>query len=601
MADSFQSDVWDLRVSTRSVIDASSAWLGLKAGLESTADQLAGSVSSVREVWDTPMATSYFEHVPGLIEALRIAAGVCGEVSTTLDDMVTDVMGAQSALSVSFHRLRQQMLAIDLGGTIIFLPQDDADHELLAEETASARRIRRQARGAVGAAEAVVRGASTRVAGLRSPWSTIASTGAPHWDAPIGTWVATSTMLDLGGSTLITGTSADDVITVGVDPATGETIVTVGDVVYRVPRGQPVVINAGDGNDRITVPTGTTVHLRFLGGAGDDRIDGGASLGPNDYFGGQGKDSIEAGAGNDFLSGGADRDYLDGRGGDDRLFGGHGNDVVYGMGGDDVLDGGAGNDYLEGAEGDDQVSGGDGADQVSGGRGDDTLLGGGGDDVMLAGDGTDVVHGQDGVDTLYVGADDTSTTGARIIVEYQPTAGEHIEVSGSPEFVARVQADLEMLRSSPVGQHALETLGQQYEDSDGWWPLDSKAGLKIVETDEPNAWAHPEGNEYNEDGYAIQYNPSFVASGSSTEWVPVVVLYHEMGHIFQFGDGSWPDGQYNQAPPGEAPRMVNNGERQNVGLPWNSDGVDPDEVQPDPLITENALRRELGVPERQEY
>lgn len=268
MADSFQSDVWDLRVSTRSVIDASSAWLGLKAGLESTADQLAGSVSSVREVWDTPMATSYFEHVPGLIEALRAAAGVCAEVSTTLDHLVTDVMGAQSALSVSLHRLQQQMPAIDLGGTIIFLPQDDADHELLAEEAASARGIRRQARGVVGAAQAVVRGASTRVASLRSPWSAIASTGAPRWDAPIGTWVATSTMLDLGGSTLITGTSSDDVITVGIDPATGETIVTVGDVVHRVPRGQPVVINAGDGNDRITVPTGSTVHLRFLGGAG---------------------------------------------------------------------------------------------------------------------------------------------------------------------------------------------------------------------------------------------------------------------------------------------------------------------------------------------
>jgi len=597
------TDVWDLGMSTTGVIDASSAWLALQRSLNGAADALRTQATAVQPHWVSPQATSYEQYVPSLVTALRSTSEQCGRVSGVLDNLVTDLRGAQGSLSASLSGLRSQMTAFDRGATVLFFPLTDDQRQDVLSEIACANQIRSQARQAVETAQAAVVGAGGSLAALRGPWSKIASSGSPQWSGPSGSGGTTPSMLEFGGTSLITGTSGDDKITVKVDPQTGETIVTIEpNTVYRVPRGEPVVINAGGGADRITVDNGTTVHLRFLGGSGDDKIEGGASLGPNDYFGGQGIDSLQAGAGNDYLSGGADRDYLDGRDGNDVLLGGDGNDVAYGMGGDDRIDGGAGNDYLEGATGADQVFGGDGADQVSGGKGDDTLFGGAGADVMLAGEGTDTVHGQDGTNTLYVGKDDASTTGARVVVEYQPKAGEHIEVVGSAEFIARVQADLDMLRSSPVGQHALDTLGQQYEDSDGWWPWASKVGLQIHEIDDNNAFAWRKGNSVNPDGgYAIQYNPDFVASGGNTEWVPVVVLYHEIGHIFQFGDDSWPAGEYDQAAPGQPPQLAPNGERQNVGLPWNSAGVDPSEVQPDPTITENALRRQLGIPDRLKY
>ena len=597
-------DVWDLDLSTSSLVDSSTAWLGLRTALITAADDLARGVTTVTAVWSTPMATSYLEYVPSLVKALREVAALCQTTSSTVDALVTDVDGVQRDLTASLARLRGRMTVLDLGPTIMFSTEEGTDDEArIAEEVAHAGGLKRRAVAAVEEARTAIRSTTSAVAALRAPWSTVASSSRPQWDAPDSTWNRESSMINLGDSTLITGTNGNDVITLTIDPATGETIVTIEpDTVYRVPRGQTVVLNAGDGQDRITVPEGTTVHLRFLGGAGDDRIDGGSSLGPNDYFGGQGEDSIEAGAGNDFLSGGAGRDYLDGRGGDDRLFGGQGNDVVYGMDGADQLEGGEGNDYLEGAQGDDRVVGGGGNDTVSGGGGDDLLLGGTGQDVLFSGDGVDEVHGQGGYDDLFVGKDDTTGSGHVVIVEYDPKAGEHIEITGSPEFVARVKADLEMMRSSPTGQHALNTLGQQYEDSDaGWWPWDSKTGLEIHEFDERNGTAYRDGNDLNDDGYAIEYNPDYFISNSGDEKTPVVVLFHELGHIFQFGDGTWPDGEFNQAGPGEPPDMVNNGERQNVGLPFDTTGVDPEDIQPDPLITENAFRDELGIPDRERY
>ncbi|MCW1429819.1 calcium-binding protein [Novosphingobium sp. JCM 18896] len=68
----------------------------------------------------------------------------------------------------------------------------------------------------------------------------------------------------------------------------------------------------------------------FMGGAGDDTLDGGG----ND-------DRIWANSGNDRIYGGAGNDDLDGYTGDDQIFGGAGRDYIRGSEGLDILTGGA--------------------------------------------------------------------------------------------------------------------------------------------------------------------------------------------------------------------------------------------------------------------
>jgi Ca2+-binding RTX toxin-like protein len=94
-------------------------------------------------------------------------------------------------------------------------------------------------------------------------------------------------------------------------------------------------VNAGDGNDSVSVERNVPISVTLRGGAGNDRLVGGA--------------------GADKLIGGAGNDQLIGRGGNDSLFGGSG---------DDSLHGGNGNDLLRGGPGEDGLLGGAGANQL---------------------------------------------------------------------------------------------------------------------------------------------------------------------------------------------------------------------------------------------
>jgi Ca2+-binding RTX toxin-like protein len=90
-------------------------------------------------------------------------------------------------------------------------------------------------------------------------------------------------------------------------------------------------VNAGGGNDVVTVARAITVPVTMRGGAGDDTLVGGS--GPDKLIGGDGDDRLVGGAGDDVLYGGA---------GDDVLIGGPGNDVLIGGPGKDVLRPGGG-------------------------------------------------------------------------------------------------------------------------------------------------------------------------------------------------------------------------------------------------------------------
>jgi hypothetical protein len=91
-------------------------------------------------------------------------------------------------------------------------------------------------------------------------------------------------------------------------------------------------VNAGDGNDTVSVSPKVHVPVTLRGGPGDDTL-----------LGGSGADKLVGGAGNDRLVG---------RGGNDSLFGGPGDDYLSGSGGDDLLQGGPGNNILHSGPGD---------------------------------------------------------------------------------------------------------------------------------------------------------------------------------------------------------------------------------------------------------
>ncbi len=187
----------------------------------------------------------------------------------------------------------------------------------------------------------------------------------------------------------------DDTILIGFDDDTGETIVSGYGREQRFSGVQSIFLDAGAGNDSITIAPALAVPVTMLGGDGNDFLQAGG--GPSSILGGSGADVLVGSPRDDTILGGPGNDQLDGREGDDLLRGGSG---------DDQVRGGSGNDRGHGDDGSDNLSGGDGSDFLFGGDGDDVLDGGAGDDVLHGesedgtGFGRDFLQGGSGGDVL---------------------------------------------------------------------------------------------------------------------------------------------------------------------------------------------------------
>lgn len=399
-----------------------------------------------------------------------------------------------------------------------------------------------------------------------------------------------------------------DRVAISVDAATQERIVVVNTVTTRYRPAANIVVRTGDGNDEVVVAPGTRMRVTLFGGAGDDVLSGGD--GDDALYGEGGDDRLYGGAGDDRVSGGDGRDYLDGGPGDDVLAGGRGNDTGYGLAGHDRITGGAGNDYLEGGPGDDTVDAGRGTDMVSGGDGDDTLRGGAADDRLYGGPGQDTVDGDDGVDTAFV-QDADGARAERVVTVELRVVGNFIRIEGSPAFVERVRADLDMLRSSPRGQALLAAL----EVAVGADPS-RIADLAVIgrlvhqNTLTIREYVSPSEEENNSYAYAdlerrrrgqqmlVEYQTDL---DEVYDGPPITVLYHELAHVYDYAHGTLADGVHT----GPDNPGVDNAERVAVGLPIDHDGdaSTPDRLDPrHPYdFTENALRDELGAPRAPKY
>ena len=84
---------------------------------------------------------------------------------------------------------------------------------------------------------------------------------------------------------------------------------------------------------------------------------------------------------------------------------------------------------------------------------------------------------------------------------------------------------------------------------------------------------------------------------------PVVVLYHEFAHVYDYMNDTFDSTPYSGDDPTD--RGIRQGERQATGLPidHDHDPSTPEVIDPDHDLglTENGLRDEMGLPDREHY
>lgn len=560
------ADHWSVAAEAGDLAATSAAWATvLRSHDAMVAGWSAGARSLLGSRWSGAAASAYARHRAALETDLLGCVDLADQVAAALRTASEAVTAAQSALSGHFVLLTGILDVRPAGSGVRFRPRTPSDLETMRFAVGQASRIR-------ASLKEVLDRQAKAIAGTVAGWDRVATTwrenadGEPAFTSPAES--AATLVLATGDAVVISTGSGNDHVRVAVDPATGEQVLTCGSGVWRFAADAELIVRTGDGSDTVAVAPGTSVRLTLIGGEGADSLTGGAS---GDVLLGLG--------GNDYLNGGAGADLMDGGAGSDALYGLSGNDAMVGGSGRDVLNGGAGGDDLSGEDGDDVLSGGDGADRLSGGSGTD---------VVYTGPGADLADGE----TVY-STEDAAVTGGRTVTVQIPDLSKDIRVEGTPEFVERVQSDLDLLRSSPTGRRMLDVLDHGLIDRDT---------LTIREIGERNAFAWPDTSAAPGMQRAIDFNPAFTTFLGDTP--PVVVLYHEMAHQYDYvsdtmltgihTDPAYPDGA-----------NVANAERQAVGLPVDDDDdprtpsrIDPAHPLP---FTENGLRQELGWTPRARY
>jgi len=170
------------------------------------------------------------------------------------------------------------------------------------------------------------------------------------------------------GLVVVTATDGNDTIFIdNVTGAPGGVFIDINLSFYstvQIPQVKELLLNAGTGDDSITIQSGVPIPVTVNGGDGNDTVID--SNNQNDFlYGGAGDDSItNAGGGNDLLAGGSNHDTLVGGSATDTLRGGRGPDSLIGGTGSELLQGGPGDDTFQPNSDQTSVVGGGGSDSV---------------------------------------------------------------------------------------------------------------------------------------------------------------------------------------------------------------------------------------------
>ncbi|MEE6263043.1 M91 family zinc metallopeptidase [Plantactinospora sonchi] len=600
-------NLWDLRADPGAVTAAADAWRGYAGRALAARETVDDQAAKLRgDAWKGDTSDTYHAHRIKLGDDVEETADAAKAVAGVLDDVAGWLTRGQSMLNQLLTEISGKVPTTVGGDTVTFQPRDENDEKAVRAAIGEAQEAHRHYNGELSRCVGALEKARAGLTSVSRSWTTVVEGYSDGWTLPPEASAGT-TVIRVGDDVVINTGTGNDKVSITVDPKTGEQIVTINGTTMRYPADAHIVMRTGEGSDEINVPSGTRVDLTLIGGEGNDRIHAGD--GRDVILGNDGQDRIESGAGDDRVSGGADRDYLDGYRGDDVLSGGHGDDTVYGLSGNDRVSGGEGRDYLEGGTGNDSIDGGAGDDMISGGRDADVIRGGGGADRVYTGHGADRVDGGSGGDTVYGQRDDRTEGTERVVTVELKDIGKHITVEGSDEFKERVQADLDMLRASPRGQMMLEALDQAHENTKAPaadWPILGGVAYQgdtftIRETTDENGYANRNDTTFGKTWSqhpTIDYNPRF---DTLYDGPPVVVLYHEMSHVYDYEYSGLDRTEY-QGPDNPG---VPNGERAAAGLPIDHDNNPntPNIIDPNQPFeyTENGLRDEMGAPARPRY
>jgi len=389
--------------------------------------------------------------------------------------------------------------------------------------------------------------------------------------------------------------------------------------------GKPLALHVKThgGNDNVCIDANVMQPIVIEAGNGDDRVQAGG--GYTRVFGGNGNDVVRLGSG---------LGYAEGNDGDDLLMGGTGDSVLYGNNGNDRLYAGAGSSrktsYLDGGNGNDRLYAGSGHTVLHGGAGNDRLIGhdrstfysGKGCDTVIANRPGDRIYAKPGDSIKHLNGSVLTT----VSVHAGPIKG--FVIKGSPAFIQRVEDDLTLLRSSPQGQQMLAEMAaaaqrngapvtlveDRLEAGSGYiyGSQELKALLQNerapVVGDDPRWGFMVDGVPGSRaDRAHIEYNRSQLNVMAGTTYAPIIGLYHEMAHAYNAANGTALTGSTLEVVEGEA-HEVPNSERQAVGLESSATAFDFDNDPATPAtttnpkaFTENALNEEMGKPPRAQY
>ncbi|WP_455912114.1 M91 family zinc metallopeptidase [Pseudomonas putida] len=409
----------------------------------------------------------------------------------------------------------------------------------------------------------------------------------------------------------------------------------VGTALYQITPSSPrqiIELVTGHGADCIHVDDSLQNPVSIDAGAGDDYL----------RVGGR-HSTILSGEGDDTLRISAEDCTVDsGPGNDSTQVIGAGTARIYAGDGADSIHGGAGLNFIDGGTGDDVIAGGSGHHLLSGGDGNDTIKAGSGTNVIYPGKGHDHVSKLKATDRVYSLPGDTlvaMTNDERYAwllkkLASLPTAsleqvmtvlfpadldtlhqtlvasGEAgktgLSIGGNRQFAVRVESDLSVLRVSPNGQkllHALDIATQHSGQPVSIEPGDENNARFTPSTDSDTLMIRDGQPGTPAYGGRIEYNPFFSPPGS----LPIIGLYHELCHAYNAVTGTVAPGTTDETDGGKTV-AIKNVERQAVGLPIDLAPFDfdlnpdtpPTRTNPE-AFTENALRKEFGLPTRDTY
>lgn len=402
--------------------------------------------------------------------------------------------------------------------------------------------------------------------------------------------------------------------------------------------GHPLELNIKTmgGNDQVTVSPEVTNPVTLDGGTGNDTL-----------VAGGGRTKLIGGAGNDVLQLGSNFGYAEGNDGDDVIIGGSGDAVMYGNNGNDRLYAGAGTkdkqSYLDGGSGNDQLYAGNGHTVLHGGKGNDEMVG---HDrtTFYSGRGQDRIRNNNQNDLIYAKSGDVYDPyrGSKFTEITPSTAGnEGFEVEGSPEFKQWMADNFELLQNSPVGQKMLADMDKAGKENGAKVTIKEDMGrgsayiygsAKLKDAKDARIEAHLEkgtplqGIRADDPllGTIIDNKPGVRADAGQLTldrmtiaspngqfvFPPLITFVHEVGHAYNGATGTGLPGntQERSAYSPERSKPVPNRELQAVGLrnsavPQDLDGdpsTPPTTINPE-HVTENGMRREMGLPERKTF